>query len=865
MKNRKLIAVFIFPFLLRLFLANFGTLWLDMNAWIGWSDRLVSGGFKNFYQSWCDYLPSYLYVLWVLGHFKNFLLFLKITLPLQMIYKLPSIFADLATSFLIFEIVKETKKKKLAGLAAFVYLINPAVWANSALWGQADSFFAFFLLLSFYLFEREKFIFAGLTLVFGSLLKPLGFLLLPIFILGFFKERRPKSLVFFSLSFITPFFFLFFPFSEGSIFSFILKRFSQTLNQYPYTSLNAFNAWAILGKMWVSDRIMLGNFHPLSYQTIGVVIFLSLYLGVLISYWTGKKSVYKKSFLISFVFFASFLFLTRMHERHLFTVFPFLNLAAATYPLLWFSYFLSSLIYIFNLYYAHSWISKDFLTVFSPGLIQFFSLVQLVSFLGLPFLVKKNKFFSKFFSKILNFLILRASPAVGKVVSGNLVGGRVEKFKYAPIFLFLILVFSFLTRIINLGYPKAYVFDEVYHAFTADQMVKGNKAAWEWWNSPPKGFAYEWTHPPLAKLIMAGGLIVGRGLGIKNDFFSWRLPAVFFGTAVIFLVYFLTKELLKSEKAALIASFLLACEGLTLVMSRIGMSDIYFLFFILLALFLAFKKRSFLTGICWGLALATKWTGIYLFPLVFLAFVWQEQRLLFERSQVPSGTWRSRELKQDNASRLLRRHVGVARRMKDLGFLLALPPLVYLASYSLFFTSGHTFGQFIELQKQMWYYHTGLKATHNYQSAAYTWPFDLRGVWFYVNYKKEAVGNIYALGNPLIFWTGLIALPLFIYRLFVGQSKKLLLIILGYFIFWVPWIFSPRIMFLYHYLPSLPFLVMILAWELNTLSRLRKGRLLATGCWLLVALSFFFFYPLWTGVPIPKDFLEYFFWLPSWR
>ena len=48
---------------------------------------------------------------------------------------------------------------------------------------------------------------------------------------------------------------------------------------------------------------------------------------------------------------------------------------------------------------------------------------------------------------------------------------------------------------------------------------KANPAAWEWWNTPPAGFAYEWTHPPLAKLGMVLGLKI-----LGNSPTGWRFP-----------------------------------------------------------------------------------------------------------------------------------------------------------------------------------------------------------------------------------------------------------------------------------------------------------------------------------------------------
>src|SRR5579884_1886190 len=81
--------------------------------------------------------------------------------------------------------------------------------------------------------------------------------------------------------------------------------------------------------------------------------------------------------------------------------------------------------------------------------------------------------------------------------------------------LIAILIFAAVSRLYNIWYPNSYVFDEVYHAFTAKEYVLNNKAAWEYWTTPPPGVAYEWTHPPLAKEIMALSMI------IFHTFNSW--------------------------------------------------------------------------------------------------------------------------------------------------------------------------------------------------------------------------------------------------------------------------------------------------------------------------------------------------------
>ena len=138
----------------------------------------------------------------------------------------------------------------------------------------------------------------------------------------------------------------------------------------------------------------------------------------------------------------------------------------------------------------------------------------------------------------------------------------------------IIFIFAILTRFIRLDYPKNHIFDEVYHAFTAQAIARWDPKAWEWWNSNPQGFAYEWTHPPLAKEFMALSILI-----FGDGSFAWRFFSAVFGTGIIVLIYLISLELFKNRKVAIFASLIASLDGLLLVMSRIAMNDTYFLFF----------------------------------------------------------------------------------------------------------------------------------------------------------------------------------------------------------------------------------------------------------------------------------------------
>jgi dolichyl-phosphate-mannose--protein O-mannosyl transferase len=94
---------------------------------------------------------------------------------------------------------------------------------------------------------------------------------------------------------------------------------------------------------------------------------------------------------------------------------------------------------------------------------------------------------------------------------------------------------------------------------------------------------------------------------------------------------------------------------------------------------------------------------------------------------------------------------------------------------------------------------------------------------------------------------------------YVEKNKNLALVVFSYLIFFVPWAVSPRIMFLYHYLPSIPFLAIATGYVLRRNSKLIFGFLL------ICFLTFIYFYPHWTGLQVPLWLDKSYYWLATWR
>jgi dolichyl-phosphate-mannose-protein mannosyltransferase len=198
---------------------------------------------------------------------------------------------------------------------------------------------------------------------------------------------------------------------------------------------------------------------------------------------------------------------------------------------------------------------------------------------------------------------------------------------------------------------------------------------------------------------------------------------------------------------------------------------------------------------------------------------------------------------------------------------IALPIGIYLLSYSHFFWLGYTWEEFVHLQKQMWWYHTNLKASHPYQSVPYQWIFNLRPVWMHVDYTRspEMIANIYNVGNAIILYFGLASVILTIKEIYKKWSWQLWFCLVAYFMVWVPWSFSPRIMLFYHYAPAIPMLCILLSRQLEKFW-LKDQKYPVYAVTALAFLWFTLFYPHHTDLHVPKAFAEsVYFLIPSWR
>lgn len=443
-----------------------------------------------------------------------------------------------------------------------------------------------------------------------------------------------------------------------------------------------------------------------------------------------------------------------------------------------------------------------------------------------------------------------------------------------------IILFALVTRIILLSHPIHFYFDEVYHGITVQLIAQNDPRAFEWWHPEINpGEMIDWLHPPFAKYTQAIGILV-----FGDTSFGWRISSALFGVGVVAATFLLGK-LLFNNSIGLLAATLVSLDGLILVQSRIAMNDIHVTFFIVAAVaayvaHLKYKYSLVYPSILIGLAIASKWSGIFILLAILLhaigrvlyAFLYLHSKSL---SKLQSKHFLEYVLLYSNKIQPAQWLSFFGSIIKVASIMILIPAGIYLAAYIMPILQGKSLSHLVSLHQQIWWYQTSLTATHTYQSRPWEWFLNLRPVWFYVDYSQSEslhrIGNIYAFGNPVVHIVGALSILFLVsasmYHLFrrnwhyFTKEKYILFILFVYGIVWLPWVLSPRILFYYHYTPAVPFLAICTGY---VLTRHTSKKIIALILTLGIA-AFIIWYPHWTGIPVPEMLRDLYFIVPRWK
>ena len=182
--------------------------------------------------------------------------------------------------------------------------------------------------------------------------------------------------------------------------------------------------------------------------------------------------------------------------------------------------------------------------------------------------------------------------------------------------------------------------------------------------------------------------------------------------------------------------------------------------------------------------------------------------------------------------------------------------------------SGNPVDLMLRNQYFMLTYHQSVHTPHPYQSNWYQWILDARPILYYQDFSVQGMRGIFAsFNNPLVSWAGLLAFFAVAVQMVRRKCGKALFIVLATLSQLVPWTAIGRVLFAYHYFPTVLFLCFAIVYLMDDmLNRNREGARLAvygfTGC---TGLLYAIFYPELIGISVPNWYATYFLrWFPSW-
>jgi len=901
------LILFLGAFMLRLLLTNVihGHPTDIMNFKL-WSKHAAQHPLRHFYQSvstsgiWADYPPLYILVLWGIGKF--YMLFDPSISELYSglftaLIKLPAILADLGCMALLLLILKRYIPFRLAYLAAFIFAIHPAVIYESAMWGQIDSITLFLQMLALWLLIEKDYAAAILVTTLNILVKPQGLILMPlILVLTLYRKQFVHLVVGLFSSALVGFVLsvLFVPIQQ--VIPWLWDQYVSQANLYGYSSIQAFNLWSLSG-FWQSDISRgifgVGGGAPAfiwQHKTWGLILFSVCYalaLGIMLFHLQKDKSendsengvlIWHISALIMIAFF---LFPTRMHERYLYSgLFFLLGSAFLQKKLLW-PFGIYSLTFLLNLFYE---LPGDKLKLKFPGLFykwnhlligqpdasghlqtfQWYKLIVIVNLLLFAWclfvlltspILEYSKRIQNFMSQIISRLKQEAKPLSGHSIQDWIPSPKgLDRLDVR--WLGGILFFSAILKLWRIGFPPEMVFDEVYHARAAGEYLLAIKPL-------------EWVHPPLAKLLIAVGVSFYDLTGV-----GWRVMPIIAGTLLLVSMYSLARFILPYRWQAVVATIMLACDGVYFVQSRMAMTNIFATFFQVSALTFAWRfvqyfwhrpqdKRNyiyFVISILFiALALSTRWTSLWSYGFIICVFGF----LVLVPSTLNFGDLLSGKIKWT----MSRRVAWMWLLIPSLTVLI--PFVVYLIAYTPYYVNyGYDIAKVLKEQVGIWNYHSNLNSPHPYYSAWYTWPWLVRPTWYYFeNYGNGTIGGILAVGNPAIWWFSMPAVAVTLGLAWLQKRMSLFYIGLACLFMYLPWGMSPRTLNYAHYFfEAVPYACLsataVMAFLIQSFRK--TGFIIASVYFGLVCGLFAMFYPIYSALPIPWAYYNILRWFPSW-
>ncbi|MDR1999867.1 MAG: phospholipid carrier-dependent glycosyltransferase, partial [Frankiaceae bacterium] len=418
-----------------------------------------------------------------------------------------------------------------------------------------------------------------------------------------------------------------------------------------------------------------------------------------------------------------------------------------------------------------------------------------------------------------------------------------------------------LTRLWDVSFPPGKIFDEAYYATEAQEMLR-------YGYEDNRGYMFI-VHPPLGKwLIGLGSWLFG------DNSLGWRIIPAVAGILCVLLLTRITRRITGSTLLGGIAGLLLAIEGMSVVLSRTALLDIFLPLFLLgafgafvldrdqlrgrLATLLADgadlsggcpalgpRPWRLIGGACLGLSLAVKWSAASFVVAFILLDLWWDRGAL-------------------KAAGVRRPALGALRRSVPyaLGSLVIAPLGVYLATWTGWFVGESGWNRYwaaqggqgigfrawwapsflvdhlpgplrslINYHYNAYQFHVTLHSAHAYGSSPWSWLVLGRPVSLYYVGDQTGCGaatcarEVVLLGTPLMWWAFVPATLWCLWHWATTRDWRAEVVLVAFVAGWAVWLREPkRTMFLFYMAPLVPFLILGVTLAIGVALRTDIGR-----------------------------------------
>ena len=417
------------------------------------------------------------------------------------------------------------------------------------------------------------------------------------------------------------------------------------------------------------------------------------------------------------------------------------------------------------------------------------------------------------------------------------------------------------TRLPRLSTPRAFVFDEIYYAPDAAEMLR---------RGVEKGGV---VHPPGGKWLIAIGI---RLFGFTP--FGWRFSSLVAGCLIVLLTYIAARQFVSGYWIPAVAATAVALDGVAFTTGRTAHLDVFLALFSMIAItctLVALREPARRRRVHWcmlsagaalGLGLTVKWSAGFLLLAVLLAFIW-----LRARQPAEPG----------HGLRILGTVVALT----------VLPVGVYLAVYTPWIVNfdktyihlvrcrnnnecseslTERVRLFIRDQDRIREFQQGsLQENNSNADVSWKWvnqshpstlfrktcraefqqaPDDLADESC-AGAKDGDITEVVTVANPVVWLTAMGAGLVLLFQVVFRRDRTAFFLLAFALYQWLPWILNPRHTYTFYLSPLIPAVALWLAFAF----RHKPFKWLAPAFVVLTVAAFAFYYPIWSAKPMSPD------------